>query len=88
MGDEVVVAASHPGDRHTVVVREVEISEALACEAAVRYDDAPKVELGAVQRQVAVAALAHAPAELGTVASGPSTTTAAPRWRCSTAPSR
>jgi hypothetical protein len=37
---------------------------------------------------VAVAALAHAPAELGTVASGPSTTTAAPRWRCSTAPSR
>ena len=61
--DEVVVAAPDPRHRHAVPADEIEVDEPLAREPAVRHEDPPEVERRAVEREMAVAALADVDAE-------------------------
>ncbi len=63
VGDDVVVAAPDSGHRYAVPADEVEVDESLAREAAVRDEDPPEVERRAVERKMAVAALADVDAE-------------------------
>jgi hypothetical protein len=76
MGDEVIAAASHPGDRHTMAVREVEIGEALARKATVRHDHGPKVSV----RSSATRPVGSSCPELPTAGSLRWYRTCSPRW--------